>query len=123
MNVNNFASPASVWAASVRKLTGFGTSMGGNLGLGHSALTNGSTVSIAATSAQMEIVTLIGEAAANATYNIGLFDGTALRIGLTGGSGAAVIQTLCGVSATLASISNSGTASGFYNYAEVQWTT
>lgn len=90
--------------------------------LSHTSIANGSQVGIGpAVGVAFIHITILGEATANATYNFGLLDGLNTRIGTAGVSGAAAMITMVGVSNMTALVQNSGTASGFYNYAASQW--
>jgi hypothetical protein len=85
----------------------------------HQAIANGTSVSFGpAFAGAFEFITFVCEPTVNATYNFGFFDGTANRLGAAGVLSAGAQTFMCCVTGMLAVISNSGTASGFYNLTE-----
>jgi hypothetical protein len=120
MNFSNFSTSA-VWTNPTRTLTGLGTTTITSVLTGHTAIANGTSVDLRPAAGVLRDIVVIGEATVNVTYNSALYDGTTFRIGAGGASGAAFTTVLKGSSAFGPAFNNSGTASGFYNIAGMDW--
>lgn len=121
MTFNSPTNPAIVWTNTTRTLTGGGGAFITNHGGDNNTLANGSTANFTTPAGIMELLTVVGIATANATYNFGLTNGVTFRQGTTGVSGAAAMfHAACNSSEGLA-INNSGTVSGAYSFAGVRF--
>ena len=121
MNFSSVLNAANVWSNPTRTLTGNNGAITTNSGVDNSALANGSTAFFLATAGTMAIRTIVGIAAANVTWNVGLGAGATLRIATTGASGASIsFHAACSTTIGLG-ISNSGTVSGNYTTSAVVW--
>lgn len=121
MTFNSPTNPAIVWTNTTRTLTGGGGAFITNLGGDNLTIANGTTVSFVTPSGQMEELTVVGIATANATYNFGLTNGTTFRQGTTGVSGAAAMFEATCSSTEALGLNNSGTVSGAYSFSGCKW--
>lgn len=111
------ASGGNPWAFSSRSLTKFGTGAYITTLSAHTVISNGTQVVLNfGSGVDGGIVNILGEAAANATYAIAHWDGTALRIFGQGTINNSLFLLVSGLGngTTGLTIQNSGSASGFY---------
>lgn len=121
MNFGSPFNPTAIWSVTTRALTGLGTAISTGVGGDNTALANGSTAGFQAGAGTMALRTVVGIAAANVTWNIGLFNGTTFRSGTSGASAAQLMfHGACSTAVGLA-INNSGTVSGNYTTSAVVW--
>lgn len=121
MTFTSPTNPVVVWTNATRTITGNNGAITVNSGVDNSALANGSTANFVASAGTMQLRTVLGIAAANVTWAIGLTAGVTFRSGVTGASGSSLMfHGACSTTIGMA-ISNTGTVSGNYTTSAVQW--
>lgn len=121
MNISQVFNAANVWTVSTRTLSGGGGSFVTNDGGDALTISNGTTVTFATSAGTMRMISVVGIATANATYNFGLTNGTNFRQGQAGVSGAAATFLGCCNSSEAVGLNNSGTVAGSYTFAGCDW--
>lgn len=123
MIITQTFTPSLVWAISTRTITGHDGSITTNAGLDNQSIANGTTVNFTATAGTMNIRSIVGIATANATYNVGLTNGTTLRISSSAATGAAIFFHAAAATNEGPGLSNTGTVAGAYSTSAVVWNT
>lgn len=121
MIISQVVSAGQVWSNATRTLTGLSGAIGTAIGSDNNSLANGSTANFRTAGGVMQILSVVGFAAANVTWQAGLSNGTTFRSGVTQASGSSIFADApCSSSLGLA-LSNSGTVSGNYSTAGIQF--
>lgn len=107
-----------VWTNASRTLTSMSIA---GVAVVHSSLANGVSVDLRSPIGKFAELTFECEATANVTWNSALYDGTTFRVGGGAASGAGLHVYTNGTNNFGPALNNSGTVSGNYNVAGVQW--
>lgn len=109
----------TVWAQTVRKITGLGTALGLGGGNINTAVTNGTSVNFQPSSGSVSFANVLGSALANVTWTFNLTNGTTPVAYATAASGSALTGLFVVNNSFFITIQNSGTVSGNYSSTQI----